>query len=118
MRRPHTRSSGRTFIAVLLVAVTIGLAMAIWTLSDAASANRDDPVLRDYFRWMTYLAMVLLVVTLALLAMRGVRWIAARFKPLTPGKPTSQVSAWVEAGKRFELPDEDESEDDERPSES
>jgi hypothetical protein len=108
MRRPHVRSAGRTFISVLLVAVALILTVAVWRLSDAVLANREDPVLRDYFRWMAYLAMVLLMLTLAFLAMRSVRWIVKRFKPSPPVEPTSQVSAWEEAGKRFKLPEDDE----------
>ena len=118
MRKHQTRSSGRTFIAVLLVAAAVVLAVALWRLSAAASANSEDPVLRDFLGWMTYLAAVLLMLTLALLAMRGVRWIAARFKPPPAAQPTSQVSAWVEAGKRFELPADDQGEDDEGPSDT
>ena len=53
-------------------------------------------------------AMVLLMLTLAFLAMRSVRWIVKRFKPSPPVEPTSQVSAWEEAGKRFKLPEDDE----------
>jgi hypothetical protein len=102
------RSAGRTFISVLLVAVAVILTVAIWRLSGAASAYREDLVLRDYFVWMTYLAMVLLMLTLAFLTMRGVRWIVERFKPSPPVEPTSHVSAWEEAGKRFKLPEDDE----------
>jgi len=118
MRKSQTRSSGRTFVAVLLVAVAVTLAVAVWCLPDTASANRENPAMRDYLRWMAVFAMALLLLTLALLAMRGVRWIVARYKPSPPSKPTSQVSAWVEAGKRFELPEDDQSEGDESPSET
>ena len=118
MRNPQARSSGRTFISILLVAVAVSLAGAICWLSDAASANRKNPELWVYFGRMAYLATVLLLVTLALLAMRGVRWIVARYKPSPPSQPTSLVSAWEEAGKRFELPPDDRTEDDESPSEA
>jgi len=118
MRKPQTHSSGGTFVSVLLVAVAVSLAVAIWKLSDAASANREDPALRGYLIRMAYLAVVLLLVTLAILAMRGVRWVVARFKPPPAAKPTSQVSAWVEAGKRFELPPDEQGEDDESPSDA
>lgn len=118
MRKAQTRSSGRTFVSVLLVAVAITLAVAVWKLSDAASANKEDPALRVYLGRMAYLAVVLLLVTLAILAMRGVRWVVARFQPAPPSKPTSQVSAWVEAGKRFELPAGEQGEDDESPSDA
>lgn len=118
MRKPQARSSGRTFVSMLLVAVAITLAVAIWKLSDAASANREDPALRVYLSRMAYLAVVLLLVTVAILAMRGARWVAARFKPPPTAKPTSQVSAWVEAGKRFKLPPDEQGEDDESPSET
>ena len=118
MRKPQVRSAGRTFIAVLLVAAAVVLAVAVWRLSDAASANRKNPVLRDYLIWMTYLAAVLLLLTLALLAMRGARWIAAQFKPSPAAQPTSLVSAWEEAGKRFKLPEDDQGEDDESPSDA
>ena len=118
MRKHQVRSSGRTFIAVLLVAVAVILAVALWQLSNAASANREDPALRNYLSWMTYLVTVLLLLTLAFLAMRGGRWLVARFKSPPPSKPTSQVSAWVEAGKRFELPADDQGEDDQSPSDA
>ena len=118
MRKHQVRSSGRTFIAVLLVAATIILAVAVWQFSDAASENRENPTRWLYLSRMTYLATVLLLLTLALLAMRGARWVAARFKSPPPSKPTSQVSAWVEAGKRFKLPPDDQGEDDESPSDA
>ena len=118
MRKHRVRSSGRTFIAVLLVAVAVILAVAVWKLSDAASANREDPALWGYLSWMTYLATVLLLMTLAFLAMGGVRWVLAQFRPPPARKPTSQVSAWEEAGRRFELPADDRGEDDESPSDA
>jgi Na+-transporting methylmalonyl-CoA/oxaloacetate decarboxylase gamma subunit len=101
----------------LLVAVSIILAVAVWRLSAAASANREIPGLRVYLVRMTYLFAVLLMLTMSLLAMRGVRWVVGRFKSPPPAEPTSQVSAWVEAGKRFELPEVEQVEGDEGPSE-
>lgn len=96
-------------MSILLVAGAIVLAAAVWRLTDAASAARKakDPVKWVYFGRMAYLMTALLLVTLAILAMRGIRWIVARFTPPPPSEPTSQVSAWEEAGKRFELPDDD-----------
>ncbi|MBL7219060.1 MAG: hypothetical protein ISS69_03025 [Phycisphaerae bacterium] len=118
MGKHQTRSSGRTFVSVLLVAVAVSLAVAVWYLPDAASANRENPVMRDYLRWMAVFALAILLLTLVLLAMRGGRWFVARCKPSEPSKPTSQVSAWVEAGKRFKLPDDEQPEDGESPSET
>jgi hypothetical protein len=57
---------------------------------------------------MTYLMGGLLLVTLALLAMRGIKWITRRFKSPAKVEPTPLDSAWEEAGRRFELPDDDE----------
>lgn len=118
IRKPPTRSSGRTFVSVLLVAAAVVLAVAAWRLSDAASASRKNPALWVYLIRMWRLVTGLLLVTLALLAMRGMRWIVARYKPSPPAQPTSLVSAWEEAGKRFELPADDQGEDDEGPSET
>ena len=118
MRKPQTRSPGRTFVSVLLVAVAVSLTVAVWCLPDVVSANRENPVMRDYLRWMAVFALGLLLLTLALLAMRAGRWFVARFKSPPPSKPTSQVSAWVEAGKRFELPADEQGEDDESPSDA
>jgi len=116
MRNHQARSSGRTFPAILLVAAVVALTVAVWKLSGAASANSEDPVLRNYLGWTTYLATVLLMLALAILAIFGIRWIVARFKPPPPTQPTSQVSAWEEAGKRFELPADDQAEGREPPS--
>ena len=118
MRKPQTRSSGRTFVSVVLVAAAVVLAVVFWQLSDAVSANRKNPALWVYLIGMRYLTTVLLLLTVVLLAMRGVRWLVARFKPQPPVEPTSQVSAWVEAGKRFELPADDQGEDGESPSDT
>lgn len=118
MRRPEIRTAGRTFVAVLLVAVTVVLVVAVWQLSLAASANRENETLWKYLIRMTYLAAVLLMLTSAILAMRGLRWVIKRFKAPPPVEPTSQISAWVEAGKRFELPDDEQFEDDENLSDA
>ena len=117
MRKSPIRAAGRTLLAVVLVAVAVILAAALWRLSAAASAGCEDPSLRGYLIRMTYLTAVLLMLTLAIMAMRGIRWVVARFKPPPPTEPTSQVSAWVEAGKRFELPEVEQPEGDEDPSE-
>jgi len=118
MRKPQTRSSGRTLVSVLLVAAAVVLAAVFWQLSGAVSANSNNPAVWIYLIRMRYVTTVLLLVTVALLAMRGVRWLVARFKPPPPVEPTSQVSAWVEAGKRFELPADDQGEDGESPSDT
>lgn len=107
IRRPQVRSAGRTFIAILLVAIAIVLAVAVWQLSDAVSRNKDDPGQQVYFFRMMQLAAAVLLVTLALLGMRGIRWIVGRCAPRPDVEPTSQVSAWEEAGKRFKLPEDD-----------
>jgi cytochrome bd-type quinol oxidase subunit 2 len=116
IERLPSRSFGRTLMSALLVAVAISLGVAVWLLSDTASKNKEDPARWVYFVRMAYLATVLLLVVVVLLAMRAVRWIVARFKPPPPVQPTSQVSAWVEAGKRFELPKDESGKDDQEPS--
>ncbi|MCP4375648.1 MAG: hypothetical protein GY794_05675 [bacterium] len=109
IKKLPSRSFWRTLVSALLVAIAISLSVAVWLLSDAASKHKGDPVRFVYFGRLAYLATALLMVVVVMLAMRAVRWIVARFKPSAPVQPTSQVSAWVEAGKRFELPkDEDE----------
>jgi len=104
-------------VTIILVAVTVGLAFAVWKLSSVASANRDDPALWVYLLRMRYLALVLLLLAVALLAMKGIRWITRTMKPRQPSEPTSDISAWKEAGKRFQLPPEDQDEEGDAPDE-
>ena len=58
MRKLHVRSSGRTLVAMLLVAVAIILGGAIWRLIDAALASPDDSAAELYFTRMAYLMLV------------------------------------------------------------
>ena len=112
MKKPHLLSSWRTFVSISLVAMAIILTAAIWRLIDAALACKQDPTLEKYYVRMAYLMMAILLVTLLVLARWGLRWIITRFKTRPPVEPTSQVSAWVEAGKRFKLPEDDQDDQD------
>jgi hypothetical protein len=102
----------------VLVAVSIALSVAVWRLSVAASTNRKNPVRWLYLTRMMYLMTVLLLVSLGFLAMRGIRWIMKRFEPLPDVEPTSQGSAWVEAGRRFELPEDEQGDNGESSSDA
>jgi len=110
VRDSNLRSYGRTFTSVILVAAAVTLAAIVWELADAARANRDNPAKWVYLIRMTYLMSGLLLVTLGLLAIRSIRWISRRFKSPPKVEPTPLDSAWEEAGRRFELPDDDEDE--------
>ncbi len=118
MRNANRRSYGRTFTSVILVAAAIILAAAVWRLAAAAGENRDDPAKWIYLSRMTYLMGGLLLVTLALLTMRGIRWISRRFKSPSNVEPTPLDSVWEEAGRRFELPADDEDQYADPPSEA
>jgi len=118
LRNANRRSYGRTFTSVILVAAVIVLTAAVWRLSAAAMENRDNPAKWIYLSRMTYLMGGLLLVTLGLLAMRGIRWISGRFKSPEKVAPTPLDSAWEEAGRRFELPDDDENEYADPPSDA
>jgi len=104
-------------VTILLLAVTAGLLFALRELSAAISASQDDQARREYLIGMTYLTLVLLVLAVAVLAFIGVRWIARTMKPRRRPEPTSDISAWEEAGKRFTLPDEDQGDEPDGPDE-
>ncbi len=107
----HRRLYGRTFTSIVLVAAVVVLTAAVWRLSDAAGKNRDDPARWIYLIRMTYVMVGLLLITLGLLAIRCVRWISNRFKSPPKVSPTPLDSAWEEAGRRFELPPDDQDQD-------
>jgi len=114
MNRHQEHAAGPTLVTILLVAVTIGLICAVLALSTAASANRGDSARWVFFLRMMYVALVLLVVAVVLLAKRGIRWLIRTTKPHQRSEPTSDISAWKEAGRRFTLPPEDQDDETDR----
>jgi len=102
--------TSRSFLAVVLVATAVVLAAAVWAVAGAA-ARQSEPATRAYLIRLTWLASVLLTVVLVVLAMMAARRIIFGIRPRKRPEPTSRISAWEEAGKRFKLEDEDYSED-------
>jgi len=112
------RSYGRTVSSILLTAAAVFLSVAVWSLADATAANSDNQAKWVYLTRMTYLMTGLLLVTLAVIALRCVRWVSRRLRTPSNAKPTSLESAWEEAGRRFKLPPEDQVDDPEHSSEA
>ena len=102
--------TGRSFLAVMLVAAAVVLAAAVWAIAGAA-AHHSEPATRAYLFRLTWLASALLTVVLVVLAMMAARRVIFGVRARKRPKPTSRISAWEEAGKRFKLEDEDQDED-------
>lgn len=102
--------TSRSFLAVVLVAAAVVLAAAVWAIAGAA-ARHGEPATRAYLIRLAWLAAVLLTVVLVVLAMMAARRIIFGTRARKRPKPTSRISAWEEAGKRFKLEDEDYDED-------
>ncbi|MFW6062084.1 MAG: hypothetical protein ACOC93_04675 [Planctomycetota bacterium] len=94
----------------LLVLLAALLAMALLlSVQRAGQAGGDE---RDAWTRLALLCMALLALTLVLLVGVLVRRMGQGLgeKP-KPRKPTPHMDAWSEAGRRIQLPDEDDSDD-------
>jgi len=95
-----------SLLGVILIATCVFLSFAVHSFFTSA-AQESDAATREYLLRMAALGAVLLVVILVLLGILAVRFVVRIVTPSERPEPTSQVSAWEEAGKRFKLDEED-----------
>ncbi|MFP4106457.1 MAG: hypothetical protein ACLFVU_10255 [Phycisphaerae bacterium] len=104
--------SGIVTICLLLI-LAVGLAAMLWiSLVGMESAEAESNRQRGF----ASLAMIsggLLLMTMGMLAWAGIRLIGRKTIPDSKRvQRTQHVDAWAEAGRRFELPEDDEDETD------
>jgi membrane protein implicated in regulation of membrane protease activity len=103
------RSASFAFVVLGLVAICAGLGAMLYVTTSAAAGVTDVPVRKLLLR-LAWGSLTLLCVALVLLVWAILRHIRQALAPSAPLPPSEYVNAWELAGKRFQLP-EDEDED-------
>lgn len=100
-----------TVLVLILLGSLLGMALLL-SMQRAASADGEA---QDAWTRLALLCVALLALTLVLLVGVVVRRIGRRFSQRkSPRQPTRYVDAWREAGRRIEVPDEEDT-DTQRP---
>ena len=110
-RRPRGRYYLLVMVALGFMCVGLGVVMVLSLR--CAGAVKDNPDLRRTLTQLAWTSLVLMVGTSILLVWALIRVLGQRVtKPLLRGPKAERIDAWAEAGRRFEVDDED---DDETP---
>jgi len=106
-----TRGVSFVFVVLGLVALAAGLLAMLFIAIQGASEIPDPPAQKFLLR-LAWLSLLLLGMTLVLLVWAILRHVRYRLRSGPPLKPSTYVNAWELAGKRFQLEDDEEPEQD------
>jgi hypothetical protein len=113
MKRPsaaRTVSFAVLFTSLLVAAGMLGALLAI-ALRQAQSA--DDPAVRRLLLVVAWTSLVLLALDMVLLLWGAARLLSRRYAwPQRRHPPTPHVDAWAEAGRRLQVDDQEDEEQD------
>lgn len=101
------RSASFAFVVLGLTAICAGLGAMLFVTTSAADGVADLPT-RKLLARLAWGSLALLCVALVLLVWAVMRHVRHALAASAPLKPSEYVNAWELAGKRFQLPDEDE----------
>ena len=99
-------------VAAGLVALAAGL-VAMLVITMRAASSMADPAAKKLLVRLAWLSLVLLSLNLLMLLWCILRYIRYRIHMQPPIKPSTYVNAWELAGKRFQLEDEGDPDEDE-----
>lgn len=107
-----SRSASFVVIFVGLAVICVGLGAMMFITIEAASTTTDHAVRKLLVRlsWLSLMLLCMAVLMTTLVIMRYVRH-RIRGGSAAPEEPSSYVNAWEEAGKRFQLNEDNEPED-------
>jgi hypothetical protein len=101
------RSASFAFVVLGLVAICAGLGAMLYVTTTAVVGITDEPTRKLLLR-LAWGSLTLLCVALVLLVWAVLRHIRHAVTGSPPLPPSEYVNAWELAGKRFQLPEEDE----------
>ncbi len=109
-----TTSHSTSFAVILvgLAVICVGLGAMMFITIDAAS-TATDLATRKLLARLSWLSLVLLCLAVLMTTWVIMRYVRHRLRGVAaaPAEPSSYVNAWEEAGKRFELNEDNEPED-------
>ena len=102
------RERNYLLVIVSLLLICIGLGSIMVMALRGAGAVKDDDELRRLLTQLAWTSLVLMVVAAILLVWAVARILGQRVAaPLPKGEKSERIDAWAEAGRRFEVDDDD-----------